>query len=368
LPKAMQKRKWMVAPLIVAVLLAVAVYAYRHANSSKNDPRNEVLSLLPPDSDAVIYIDLANLRNSVFLKELLAWAPKPAEDPEYAQFVNETGFAYERDLDQVAIAVKNEKSAQQFFAVAKGRFDQKKITAFVEHTGTKETQGKREIFHVPFSGNNAGISFAFLGRDRIALTSRADLAQFIGQPNSTVDSAPWRERFDRLAGSPIFAVFRQDALADEALAEKAPGGLSSPQLASLLSQLEWITIAGKPDGPQMQIVAEGETPDSLLAMQLSDFLKGLQLLAEAGLNVAKVQGRLDTQTREAYQQVLESVDISRIDRGETKSVRAVIEISPKIFEAVRTVPPEAAREPQQQDQKESKAPKRSAHKLPVPAH
>jgi hypothetical protein len=329
-----------------------------------------LLALLPGNADAVVYVDLANLRNSIFLNELLAWAPKPAEDPEYAEFVKETGFAYERDLDQVAIAIKKEKDSQQIFVLAKGRFDRKKIAALAERTGSKKTQGKQEIFVAPFSGKNTSISFGFIGRDRIALTSGGDWAELIGQPNTAVDFAPWSERFDRLAGSPIFAVFRQNALAGEVLAEKAPGGLSSPQLANLLSQLEWISIAGKPDGPQMQIVAEGETPDALLAMQLSDFLKGLLLLAEAGLNDPKVQGRLDAETREAYQQLLESVDISRIDRGDTKSVRAVLEISPKIFEAAGTLPAEAAPAGQRQDQAKPTGPKakRSTPRKPDPAH
>jgi hypothetical protein len=366
--EAMKKRRWMAPAVTFAVILAAAVYGYQHWGGRTGNPRNELLSALPPDADAVVYIDVAALRDSTFLKELFAWAPKPNEDPAYAQFVRETGFDYERDLDQVAIAIEKTKDTPQFFAFANGRFDQKKIAAFAERTGTREIHGGHEIFRATLSGSKESISFAFAGRHRIALTNRVNLAEFLDRPHNAADLEAWRVRFERLAGSPVFAVIRQDALAGDALAEKAPGGLSSPQLASLLGQLEWITIAGKPDGPQMQIIAEGETPDSSLALQLSDFLKGILVLAEAGLSDPKVQGHLDAESREAYEQLLRSADISRIDRGETKSVRAVIEITPKIFEVARTVQPETAPEAPQQDQRKTEEGKRGAARKPVHAH
>jgi hypothetical protein len=68
----------------------------------------------------------------------------------------------------------------------------------------------------------------------------------LGAPANTSDAREWRDRFSRLAGSPIFAVIRQDAAAGSALASQTPGGFQSPELSTLINQLQWITVAGKP--------------------------------------------------------------------------------------------------------------------------
>ena len=81
-----------------------------------------------------------------------------------------------------------------------------------------------------------------------------------------------------------FAVARQDAAAGDALASRTPGGFESPELSTLLNQLQWITLAGKPQDRSMRIVAEGECANEQTSRQLSDLLSGLLLMAQAGLN------------------------------------------------------------------------------------
>jgi hypothetical protein len=43
--------------------------------------------------------------------------------------------------------------------------------------------------------------------------------------------------------------------------------------------------------------------------------------------------------REAYLELLKSADVSKLDRGDTKSVRLVFEITPGFLEAARKTPP-----------------------------
>jgi hypothetical protein len=160
-----------------------------------------------------------------------------------------------------------------------------------------------------------------------------------------VDEKQWRARFDRLAGSPLFAVIRQDAAPGAALAQRAPGGLQSPQLAALLDQLLWITIAGKPEGDRLRVVTEGECPADQTARELSDFLNGALILAQAGLNGPQVRQQLDPQAREAYLEILKGAEISRIDRGETKSVRAVFDLTPKFLAAAGAASPGVPQQP-----------------------
>ncbi|HUL16038.1 MAG TPA: hypothetical protein VLV88_08590 [Terriglobales bacterium] len=334
------------ALVLAAIVVVVGASAYSHWRWGKasRDPRSELLSALPFTSDtkAVVYLDVASLGHSVFLKQLITWAAKPAEDPDYTQFVRNTGFDYERDLDATAIAIMGDGETSGIYAIAKGRFDEKKITAYALRTGNSQKENARTVYCVPVSGKTGQICFAFEGDERIVLTNEANLAGSLARTSDATDPAEWRLRFERLAGSPAFAVIRRDASAASAFAGAAPGGFQSPQLATLLSQLSWITIAGKPDGPQMEIVAEGETSDSSLALQLSDFLNGIVLMAETGLNDPKVQAHLDAGTEDAYQQLLKSADISRIDRGLTKSVRVVVTITPQLLKSSQTTPAETA--------------------------
>jgi hypothetical protein len=297
---------------------------------------------MPADASAVLFADFDELRRAPFVADLYAWAPKPQADADYAQFLKETGFDYERDLDRIAIAVERRGKDSVLFAVVDGKFDRDKISTYASKSGTAAKSGGRDIFFVPLSGSSKKISFAFLSKDRIALTDDADLGGFLSAKKRKEDAAEWRTRFERLAGSPIFAVIRQDAAAGAALAAQAPGGLRSPQLSTLLDQLQWITLAGKPDNDRLRVVAEGECAADATVRQLTDLLNGVVILAEAGLNDAKTRRQLDPAAREAYLELLKSADVSKIDRGDTKSVRLVLEITPKFLQAARTIPPTVA--------------------------
>jgi hypothetical protein len=317
-----------------AIVLLVAIFLAEHYWSGANSPRESALATLPADAAVVLYADAADLRQSPFLEQLYQWAPRPQRiDADYAQFLRDTSFDYERDLDRLAIAVIKRGQDTTFFAVADGRFDRRKINAYTSQFGTHESRGGREIFTVPVTGSPRKISFAFTRQNRIALTNNGDLPALLSQPMKGVDEKQWRARFDRLAGSPLFAVIRQDAAPGAALAQRAPGGLQSPQLAALLDELLWITIAGKPEGDRLRVVTEGECPADQTARELSDFLNGALILAQAGLNGPQVRQQLDPQAREAFLEILKGAEISRIDRGETKSVRAVFDLTPKFLAA-----------------------------------
>jgi hypothetical protein len=226
------------------------------------------------------------------------------------------------------------------FAVADGKFDRQKISAYAVKSGTISRTGGREIFSVPLTGSPEKISFTFLRSHQIALTDGADLAVFLSARIEDEDRRAWLSRFERLAGSPVFAVIRQDAAAGTALAAQAPGGLRSPQLSSLLDQLQWITLAGKPEDDRLRVVADGECTAESMARQLADMLNGVVVFAQAGLNDAKTRQHLDPAARRAYLELLKNTDVSRIDRGDTKSVRLAFEITPEFLEAASRSSPD----------------------------
>jgi hypothetical protein len=302
------------AGLTLALVLAL-ILAYSRWARPEPDAVLNLLSQVPPEATSVFYLDLGPLRQSPFLAALYKWAPPTQMDADYAQFVQSTGFT-------------------TLFAVAEGRFDRKKIAAYALQTGTRTSRSGQEIFTIPANGGTRKVSFTFLAPDRIAITNGAGLDSGPWQPASGSESQAWHDRFLRLAGSPIFAVFHQEP-GSPPFTTPSAAGFQSPDLSALLAQLEWITVGAKPDADQLRIALEGEGSPQLNTLQMSDLINGMFVFAEAGLNDPKLRAQLQPQVRAAYLDLFKSVDVSRIDRGDSKSVRLVFAITPNFLEAVR---------------------------------
>lgn len=331
----LSKREWIALAAGLLFGTGAALYLYQRSSPPSSFARGDLLDLMPADSSAIFFVDLAQLSSAPFLEQVYTWAPQPEPDEDYTKFLNETGFDYERDLNRLAMAFQKTGKDSTFFAVAEGRFDQQKISAVALKSGTVHRRGGRDIFEVPESGGERKITFVFLSNDRIALTDRPNLGQFLDAKKRSDDFAEWRTRFERLAGSPIFAVIRQEAAAGEALSSQAPGGLRSPQLSAMLDQLQWITIAGKPENDGLRVVAEGESDSEETTGQLAELLHGLLALAQDGLNDAKTRQQLNPALREAYLVLLKGADVSKLDRGDTKSVRIAFEITRTFLESAK---------------------------------
>ncbi|MBV9885181.1 MAG: hypothetical protein JO119_01400 [Acidobacteria bacterium] len=332
----MNRRVWLGSFVGLALLGVVAFALHHYFGGELTDPRDSALALIPTDTESVVFADIAQLRNAPFFSALGDWVQQPQQvDADYAKFLHDTGFDYERDLDRIAIATIKRGQTTEFFAIGDGRFDRKKINTYVSEFGTHDKKDGREIFTVPLHGSSNKISFAFLHQNRIVLTDDPDLPSLLRNPARGTDAKDWRERFDRLSGSPLFAVFRQDAGVGSAIATRTSNGGQAQQLASLIDHLQWITFAGVPEQNRLRVVVEGECPNDSTARDLADVLNGIRVFAQAGLNDPKVRHQLDDQTREAYIDLVHSADIARLDRGETKAVRLILEVTPEQLKAAR---------------------------------
>jgi len=283
----------------------------------------------------VIFVDVDGFRESSFLAKLYEWAQIPAVDSEYAQFVRETGFSYERDLHRVVVAISKHGASANFVAIADGKFDRKKIEAFLSQSGTPSKQGKWKIFHLDATIHDKPISLAFLSDSRIAVSAIENLSGLSTANAGEPGRAEWNARFERLAGTPVFAVIRQDSSVPSSIGNMAPGGYRSPQLSALLDQLQWISVAGKPDGDQLRVVAEGEGLSEPAITQLSQTLQGILLLAQNGLNDRKARQQMNPAERDAYLEMLSGAEVQKIDRGEWKTVRLVVSVTPKFLDVAK---------------------------------
>src|ERR1700693_1502666 len=153
----MRSRKSLIIVCTSLAILCGAIFAYRHwRQKDALSVRLEMLGELPADTDAIFFLDFDSLRSSPFLAQILAWAPQSSQDADYAQFVKETGFNYERNLDRVAIAIMPAGAGSNYFLEAEGRFDRKKIEAYVAKYGKPQNVSGRIFFGVPLGSSTSG--------------------------------------------------------------------------------------------------------------------------------------------------------------------------------------------------------------------
>jgi hypothetical protein len=356
------KKSKLVLPLLTLLVAALLVFAVLRSRNSHRPGRDEILKTLlehaPNGTIGIVYIDVAELRQSPFAQKLFAWAPKPQTDPDYARFIQETGFDYERDLDRVAYAAAKRGSQAAWLAVADGTFDRKKLTTYLAKVAALQTHDGHEIYSFAPNGEAAArgapggappspaaqLFLSFIADGRVAATNDPDLGALLAQKNPGGDFSAWQTHFTRLAGSPVFMVVRQDGATMNSLAAQTPGALQSPELAALFAQLNWLTLAAQPQPDALRLVAEGESSSDIVAHQLSDMLNGLLILAQTGLNDPKARAQINPQARAAYLDVLKSADITRIDRQDAKAVRVVFEVTSEFLNTA-TLPRPATPQP-----------------------
>src|ERR1022692_4680498 len=90
-------------PILIAVVLIAAAIALIVTLRKHAPP--EAARLLP-GADGFLYINLKWIRTFNATAQL----PLISRDPEYQKFVEQTGFQFERDLDQAAFAVQYPRS------------------------------------------------------------------------------------------------------------------------------------------------------------------------------------------------------------------------------------------------------------------
>lgn len=155
--------------LFAIVLLIAAVVA---AVLLRRGSPPEAARLLPP-ADAYIYLDLRPLRAAGLFKNM------PTVDPDYAQFVRDSGFQFERDLDQAAFAVhlpsplnSNSGAETRYSEVFVGRYDHAKLAAYLRQTAAAtRNYGNSIIYEIPLPGRTVRV--AVLSKDMVA-ASNAD--------------------------------------------------------------------------------------------------------------------------------------------------------------------------------------------------
>jgi hypothetical protein len=170
----MRIRRRLLIPL--SVLLIVAAVALIVALRKQAPP--EAARLLP-GADGFFYINLKWIRTFNATGQL----PPVSRDPEYQKFVEETGFQFERDLDQAAFAIHYPQSwgggsggsapELRFSEVFVGKIDSTRLTAYLKKLATSVDDYRGfEIYSIPLEGRTVRV--VLLSYDSLAVSNHPD--------------------------------------------------------------------------------------------------------------------------------------------------------------------------------------------------
>jgi len=157
--------------LLIVVAVALIVALRKHAPP-------EAARLLP-GADGFFYINLKWIRTFNATSQL----PPVSREPEYQKFVEETGFQFERDLDQAAFAIHypqnwgggtaGSASEPRFSEVFVGRIDSARLTAYLKSLSTSiDNYRGFEIYSIPLEGRTVRV--VVLSYDTIAVSNHPD--------------------------------------------------------------------------------------------------------------------------------------------------------------------------------------------------
>jgi hypothetical protein len=156
--------------LIITICVVLFVVAVGSVVLMRKEAAPEAARLLP-EADAVIYIDFGTVRSLTAFDQ----QPLPKLAPGYDQFVKETGFAFERDLDEAAMAVHRSpvRGATRYSEILVGHYDQTKLTLYLrQHSRGVESYRDVDVFSVPIE--NRTLRIALLAIDTVAISNVDD--------------------------------------------------------------------------------------------------------------------------------------------------------------------------------------------------
>ena len=294
----------------------------------------DLFSLLPSDAPLIVYGDVdAVKRSAAFSNGSVLFSPGVAEDPIYRDFVRDTGFDYSRDLDRFVIAAwpnEDERSTVlaeriRLIAIADGRFEHAKIDAYARRVGRVSNTSGPVIYETPSAIPGQGISFTFLGPNRIAFAQAMSLDAVLHPAQGSQQDPATRERIARVSGAQFFAVARTDDL------PKAIGAheLQSGQLNRLLKSIRDISISGRPDGNNFALAAEAECDSLPNALQLATLLDTMRWLGRAALADPRTRAQMHANDAALLDSLLRVAAVSHDGR----SVRLRLELTPEILQA-----------------------------------
>jgi hypothetical protein len=212
-----------------------------------------LLRRMPAHDALVVYIDFSQLRRAGILQ--LLDGSKAGEDPEYQNFVRQTHFDYQEDLDSALVAF----APTGRFLLVQGRFDWKSLHAYVQ---SQDGTCFNSLCRMAGSTPERRISFFPVRSNLMALAVSPDeyaamrLQSAVSGPDPPVPAAPvW-------LSIPTSVLKSSDSL---------PAG--TRMFARSMEQAESVTLAFAPEGhglaARLDVRCRDERAAADLASQLT---------------------------------------------------------------------------------------------------
>ncbi len=235
----MRIRRRLLIPLTVLLIVAaVALIVVLRMHAPPEAAR------LLPGADGFLYINLMWIRTFNATGQL----PPVSREPEYQKFVEETGFQFERDLDQAAFAVHypqswgngiaGSASESRFSEVFVGKIDSGRLTAYLKKLSSS-IDGYRgfEIYNIPLEGRTVRV--VILSYDSVAVSNHPNPGVIRGMLDRSRKLAspfggPWllRKFYGKVPlASLCFAILRVQPAAMSSLGGLGSWGLLFPKPA-----------------------------------------------------------------------------------------------------------------------------------------
>ncbi|MBZ5721815.1 MAG: hypothetical protein LAO03_15660 [Acidobacteriia bacterium] len=157
--------------VVIAAALTLVVQLRKHAPP-------EAARLLP-GADGFLYVNLQWMRRANVAGHL----PEVSHDPEYQQFIEATGFQFERDLDEAAFAIHYPPVTQKsqpatadqarFSEVFVGKIQIERLSAYLKKlSASVENYRSVDVYNIPLEGRTVRV--AILGVDTVAASNHSD--------------------------------------------------------------------------------------------------------------------------------------------------------------------------------------------------
>ena len=163
-------------PIVIAVLVIAAAIALVVTLRKQAPP--EAARLLP-GADGFLYVNLKWIRTFNATGQL----PPVSHDPDYEKFVEETGFQFERDLDEAAFAIHYPQSwgkgtggaaaEPRFSEIFVGKIDSTRLTGYLKKlSSTIENYRGFDIYDIPHEDRIVRV--AILSYNTVAVSNHPD--------------------------------------------------------------------------------------------------------------------------------------------------------------------------------------------------
>ncbi|MCU1270600.1 MAG: hypothetical protein JWN74_1894 [Acidobacteriaceae bacterium] len=151
--------------LIFVAAVALIVQLRKHAPPEP--------ARLLPGADAFLYIDLKWMRRA----DIATHIPEVPHDPEYEQFIRATGFQFERDLQEAALAIHYASpltgGETRYSEIFIAKIDGDRLRDYLRVlTRSIDSYRSVDIYNIPLQGRTLRV--AILGVDTVAASNHPD--------------------------------------------------------------------------------------------------------------------------------------------------------------------------------------------------